>query len=77
MKLKCIKTKTIQYGKLTIGKIYELDSIGERELLQDAYVGSYSSYFIKDDDGKYRYFSKECFIDIEEWRDNKLNELGV
>lgn len=76
-KLKCIKKNEWPNGKLTIGKIYELDSRGERELLNDAYVGSNSSYYIEDDNGQYKYFLKECFIDIIEDRNNKLNELGI
>jgi len=76
-KLKCIKKNDWPNGKITIGKIYELDSRGERELLNDAYVGSNSSYYIEDDNGQYKYFLKECFIDIIEDRDNKLNELGI
>ncbi len=77
-KLKCIKkNEWPNNGKLTIGKVYELDSRGERELLNDAYVGSTSSYYIEDDNGQYKYFLKECFIDIIEDRNNKLNELGI
>jgi hypothetical protein len=76
-KLKCIKKNEWPNGKITIGKIYELDSRGERELLNDAYVGSNSSYYIEDDNGQYKYFLKECFIDIIEDRNNKLNELGI
>ena len=76
-KLKCIKKNEWPNGKLTIGKIYKLDSRGERELLNDAYVGSNSSYYIEDDNGQYKYFLKECFIDIIEDRNNKLNELGI
>lgn len=72
-KLKCVKrNEWPNNGKLTIGKVYELDS-----LLNDAYVGSTSSYYIEDDNGQYKYFLKECFIDIEEDRNNKLNELGI
>jgi hypothetical protein len=77
MKLKCVKKNEWPNGKITIGKIYELDSRGERELLNDAYVGSNSSYYIEDDNGQYKYFLKECFIDIIEDRNNKLNELGI
>jgi len=77
MKLKCVKKNEWPNGKITVGKIYELDSRGERELINDAYVGSNSSYYIEDDNGQYKYFLKECFIDIIEDRDNKLNELGI
>ena len=77
MKLKCIKHNNLPFGKLTIGKLYELDEIGEEEYLRDAYVGSYSSYYLKGDDNEYRYYDIECFIDIVEDRNNKLNELRI
>lgn len=76
-KLKCIKLNEWPNGKLTIGKIYELDSKGEEAMDEDAMVGSTSSYYIKDDNNEYKYFLKEWFIDIEEQRDNKLNQLGI
>ena len=76
-KLKCIKKNEWPNGKITIGKLYEFDSISVIHELEDAYVGSTSSYYIKDDNGQYKYFLKECFIDIVEDRDNKLNELGI
>lgn len=39
--------------------------------------GSYSSYYIKDDNGEYRYFLKECFLNIQEERQKKLEQLGI
>ena len=74
-KLKCIKKNEWPNGKITIGRIYDFDSISEEQLNSDGYVGSYSSYYIKDDDGQYKYFLKECFIDIEEDRNNKINSI--
>jgi hypothetical protein len=76
-KIKCIKLNEWPNGKLTIGKLYEFDSISIIHELEDAYVGSTSSYYIKDDNGEYKYFLKEWFIDIEQDRDNKLNQLGI
>lgn len=38
---------------------------------------SYSSLYIKGDDNIHRYYDKECFIDIQQERHNKLNELGI
>lgn len=77
-KLKCVKlNQWPNSNKITIGKIYDFDSISEEQLNSDGYVGSYSSYYIKDDDGQYKYYDKECFIDIVEDRNNKLNELGI
>lgn len=76
MKLRCIKLNAEQWtGKLTIGKIYELDSISEKAINEDAMVGSTSSYFIKDDNNQYKYFLKEWFIDITEERNNKINQI--
>jgi len=68
MKLRCIKNKTewIEYAGITPGKIYEIE---------DAYVGSYSTYYIKDDDKQYKYFLKECFIELKEERNKKLEQL--
>ena len=79
MKLRCIKQNNRQQyiGNLTIGKIYELDEIGEEQLNSDAYVGSYSSLYIKDDDNIYRYYDRECFIDIQQEREEKLKQLGI
>jgi len=81
MKLRCIKNKTewVEYtgnfGKITPGKIYELDSKGEKAMNEDAMVGSTSSYYIKDDNNEYKYFLKECFIELKEERNNKLEQL--
>lgn len=79
MKLRCIKQNNRQkdIGNLTIGKIYELDEIGEEQLNSDAYVGSYSSLYIKGDDNIHRYYDKECFIDIQQEREEKLKQLGI
>ena len=79
MKLRCIKQNNRQkdIGNLTIGKIYELDEIGEERELSDGYVGSYSSLYIKDDDNIYRYYDRECFIDIQQNREEKLKQLGI
>ena len=79
MILRCIKQNNRQkdIGNLTIGKIYELDKIGKERYDEDGYVGSYSSLYIKGDDNIHRYYDKECFIDIQQERYNKLNELGI
>jgi hypothetical protein len=80
MKLRCIKQNNRQkdIGNLTIGKIYELDEIGEELKIQlSYYVGSYSSLYIKGDDNIHRYYDKECFIDIQQEREEKLKQLGI
>jgi len=55
---------------ITIGKIYE----EEESLLITKFD---EAYYIKFDDGLYRYYYIDCFIDIQEERDNKLNELCI
>ena len=77
MKLRCIKSFQDEYGAelLTFGKIYELDKIGEDSLNEDAYVGSYYSFYLKGDDDIYRYFPQKNFIDLREERNNKLKQL--
>ncbi len=77
--LRCIKLIRSNDGcaSLTLGKIYELDKIGEDQFMSDGYVGSYSSLYLKCDDNQYRYFLKEAFIDIQQDREQKLNELGI
>lgn len=80
MKLKCIKNNI--NGKilpipLTIGKTYDFDSISEEALFEDSYVGSSSSYYLKNDIGYYRYYPREWFIDIIELRVEKLKQLGI
>jgi hypothetical protein len=77
MKLRCIKQNNRQkdIGNLTIGKIYELDEIGLDQFMSDGYVGSYSSLYIKGDDNIHRYYDKEFFIDIQQEREEKINQL--
>lgn len=76
--LRCVRNNEWKpNGKITVGKVYEYDRLSEVAELDDAYVGSYSSYYIKDDNGEYKYFLKECFINIQEERQNKLEQLGI
>jgi hypothetical protein len=79
MKLRCIKQSNRQKdtGNLTIGKIYELDEIGLDQLNRDAYVGSYSSLYIKDDDNIYRYYDKECFIARKRRKTKTIGNMKV
>ena len=87
MILKCVRNNKWPNGKITIGNIYEFDDVSKEAFVlyhnvaaaadSDAYVGSYSSYYIKDDNGEYRYFLKECFLNIQEERQKKLEQLGI
>jgi hypothetical protein len=65
------------YGFLTVGKIYELDKVGKLREHEDAYVGSYSSLYIKGDDNIHRYYDKNCFLDVQQEREEKLKKLGI
>ena len=74
MKVKCISraasneqygVDVLQYRHLTIGKIYDV-----------TYYSNYS-YKIIDDGNLESQFRKECFIDIQKLRHDKLNELGI
>ena len=63
---------------LTIGKTYDFEYLeSEESLFEDAYVGSSSYYYLKNDIGYYRYYPIECFIDIIELREEKLKQLGI
>lgn len=67
--LKCIENEWPN-DNLTIGKLYESQKDGF-ELDEDDY------YYLEGDNGIFKYYSKECFIDIQQERHNKLNELGI
>ena len=66
--LKCIENEWPN-DNLTIGKLYEPN----KDDLQD--VDDY--YYLEGDNGICKYYSKECFIDVQKIRDDKLNELGI
>ena len=53
--------------QLTVGKIYDTSASKNRP----------AGYSICCDDGISRKFHKSRFITLEEWRERKLNELGV
>jgi hypothetical protein len=65
--LKCIDNEN--FYSLTIGKLYDNNAELEEE------PGKY--YYLQGDDGIWRYYDKERFIDIQQLRHNKLNELGI
>jgi hypothetical protein len=43
---------------------------------QDSYI-RYSVFWIINDSGIERYYSSKRFLDVLEWREKKLNELGL
>ena len=63
--LKCIDNEN--FYSLTIGKLYDNNA----ELDEDDY------YYLEGDDGICKYYAKECFIDVQKIRNDKLNELGI
>jgi hypothetical protein len=74
MKVICISNK-LKYTGITIGKEYEIIP----ELLSqisDFYIND-DIYHIRNNNGFDFYYPKEYFITIEEYRDKKLNELGI
>lgn len=72
MKLICIDNNDPIFHKacpLTIGKEYEC--IGITKLFTQYF------YCVIDDDGKETYRYKEYFMSIEEYRDKKLEDIGI
>jgi hypothetical protein len=74
MKLKCIKnSRMTEYGgesssityyeNITPGKVYNILNY------------KLDNYWIIDDNGKQRGIPVECFISVEEWRDNQINQI--
>lgn len=54
-------------NKLEVGKIY---------LQTNNRLDRRSDVFTQDLDGKYiGFFRKECFMDLEEWREKQINEI--
>ncbi len=73
MKVVCIKKYRSQglQHELTFGKMYDvLPSCGLKGI--DDY-----NYFIINDRGYKEYYSKNTFLNLEEWRSRKLDKLGV
>jgi hypothetical protein len=79
MKVVCIKkyrSQGLQY-ELTYGKIYD---IVPKDLLPSVYKISTIdnfNYWIINDRGYTEYYSKDKFITLEEFRQRKLNQLGI
>lgn len=69
MKIVCI-SKDHKYLTLTYGKIYNADQIFTKDKLM-------GKHLIEDDFGAFGWYNKDLFISLEEFRDNKLKELGL
>ncbi len=72
MKIVCIK-KYLSQGlqhELTYGKIYDVWKPYSDPLPLDD-----NNYWIVNDKGKFEYYGKTDFITLEEWRENKINQL--
>lgn len=69
MKLKCIKNSTqtkyeiIYYGNITPGKVYNILNY------------KLGNYWIWDDNSNQRGIPVECFMSVEEWRNNQINRI--
>ena len=69
MKVKCISTaanenpNALHYHFITVGEIYEVESINEH------------GYLLIADNNIQSQFRKESFITIQQLRDNKLNDI--
>jgi hypothetical protein len=71
MKVVCIS----QNNKLTQGKIYTVRWMNESSYKNDEVLEYY--YAIVDDSGQTSLINKSYFIGLDEWRENKLSELGI
>ena len=69
MKMICIKNYDEVNSRTTIGKVYEI--------LED-YVPSLNSnlYFVADN-GDELWYEPDCFISLEEHRENQLSKIGI
>lgn len=69
MKLMCISnggTNENTRLNITIGKVY--DGVIEEK---------YGRYLVTREDGSVRSYSNKCVIPLDEWRERKLNEIGI
>ena len=76
MKVVCIS----QNNKLTQGKIYTVKWMNESSYKSDElqrWVVLEYYYAIVDDSGQTSLINKIYFIGLDEWRENKLSELGI
>lgn len=72
------------HRSLTIGKAYKviakhhyLRATKKREEGMEKFIDYEPVYCIIDDFGEKGYYDSSIFIDLEEWRDIQLKELGI
>lgn len=58
-------------SSLTIGKQYQVEETGVDKMTSD------TLYAIVNDDGYRFYYNSDIFASVEEYRNDKLNELGI
>lgn len=75
MKIICTSIKGVD--NITIGKEYSKKEIIEIWYLSESPPTKSISYYIINDVGCAIYCSKELFITLDEYRDKKLEELGI
>ena len=75
MKVVCISKN----NKLTLGKIYTVRWMNESSYKNGENNWKILEYYyaVLDDYGKTSLINKNYFIDLDEWRQNKLIEIGI
>ena len=71
MKVVCIS----QNNKITQGKTYTVRWLNEISYKNGEVLEYY--YAVVDDSGQTSLINKSYFIELDEWRENKLSELGI
>ena len=74
--LKCIENEWPN-DNLTIGKLYEPNKDDLQEVDDYYYLDDFGYYYLEGDGGIYKFYNKECFVDLQMIRHDKLNELGI
>lgn len=75
MKVVCInKTSRIfkNLVNLTPGKSYD---VIHKNRCNHNHIAT--QYKIRDDDGRIGWYTKDIVMDLEEWREKQLNEIGI
>ena len=73
MKLVCINKGRIK--SLTEGKKYKV--VRSNSGKHNNSDKEYNNIWVINDVGVEKHYSRKRFISVPEWRDNKLNELGI
>lgn len=75
-KVKCISTDGV-FSRLEIGKWYEVEEFNARSGRTDQYI----VYGLDNEnnplDSEYDVYEKSLFITLDEFRNNRLDELGI